>query len=149
MQTDPKLVGLVAMDLGQLCGRAAFAALYKANQAYSQAIEVEMAQLVQRSKVDGVALILRLERRAAGTLFLRWSIRHRASRWEEMDEELGALTAPLQRHYAALHRRAGELNALAVIVQQAMRWARSQAQPREHGRRQGQKEQTVQKGSRQ
>ena len=50
MQTDPKLVGLVAMDWGQLWAGLRLQLCTRANQAYSQAIEVEMAQLVQRPR---------------------------------------------------------------------------------------------------
>ncbi len=116
-------IGLSTLTVDQLQGRPAFVALLRQAQASLSVIAQEMDATVKNSRIKGVPMSLHVETRrdAEKTRFLRWYGYGKNRTWESFADDLGALTAPMRRHYEQLNRRAKELNTLSMLLQHTVR----------------------------
>jgi len=95
-----------------------------------QRLELEMDQLVARSKLDVSPVYLQRHRHKSGgyntdASSLRWRFREAGANkhllWEDVQQLLPQLPAAVVRHYERLNRRVMEVNTLSLVAYQTVR----------------------------
>jgi hypothetical protein len=118
--TSPQL-GLGGLRVQQIRGKPGFLALIQANELAVRDIAIEMEELMDRCRIDGVAISLIASRNTkAKTLHLRWRYRNRHCTWDSLEQVREGLTAPIRLHFERIQKRVLELNSLALIAQMAI-----------------------------
>ena len=114
-----------AFKVADMTGRSEFKVLRHELRKTQADLNLELDSIVEKSKVDGVALYL-VKSKIFGAgdredFKLRWrrrfsNTKHSYVRWVDQDEVLDAMVPVVRRHYEATNRRMKELNALSSIV---------------------------------
>ncbi|MBP7565534.1 MAG: hypothetical protein KA795_05965 [Burkholderiaceae bacterium] len=117
---------MLIQDLAALTGRAQFMALRKRLREQQMKVHVEMAQVLEASRVAGspITLVRHLPMSGGehqGSWRLRWRIKagglHRHATWDDLQSALGLLPGAVRRHYVSMNRRVDELNVLDRLLQ--------------------------------
>ena len=138
---QPSKLGLIGIEIEDVTGRPAFAALLKANQRTLAGIHEQMVLTKHHSTMLSMDFRLHIDKRTSTqVLFMVWRKGSKAMIWKNSEAELNLLTAPRRQRAEQLNRRAEELNTLAVIVGHAIRWCEAHLGKRVFGQRGKKKE---------
>ncbi len=139
---QPSKLGLIGVEIENVSGRPAFAALLKANQRALAGLHEQMILTKHLSTMLGQDFRLHIDKRSSTqTLFMVWRKGSKAMVWKDSDAVLALLTAPQRQRAEQLNRRAEELSTLAVIVGHSIRWCEAHLGKRVFGQR-GKKKET-------